>query len=333
MKGAEGMASDRHRYLVTGGAGFIGSHLVEALAVQGHRVRVLDNLTSGFARNLEHIAGEVELVVGDIRSPDQIASALDGVEHVFHEAALDPQSEAGVAPFDVHEVNLTGTLRVLEACRVQGVRRVVLASSAAVYGNNPGLPMREDVRPEPESPAAVASVASEHYARVYHGWFGLETVALRCFNVFGPRQDPSSMYSGVILKFSDALLKKQAPVIFGDGGQTRDFVFVQDVVQAHLKAMAAPAAAVSGRVFNVGTGRRASLLEALAALEALAGQAGPPPEFRAARAGDVHDSVSDISAAREAFGYAPAFDLREGLRALWEQMTAPRAMKNRRDDS
>jgi UDP-glucose 4-epimerase len=333
MKGAVGMASDRHWYLVTGGAGFIGSHLVEALAAQGHRVRVLDNLSSGFARNLEHIAGEVELVMGDIRFPDQVAGAMQDVECVFHEAAMVSAIEAERRPLENHEINITGTLNILEACRMNGLRRIVLASSAAVYGAPPILPMREDMSPAPESPFAAAKLAAEHYARVYHGMFGLETVALRCFHVYGPRQDPSPRYSGVISKFSDALLKKQAPVIFGDGGQTRDFVFVQDVVQAHLKAMEAPAAAVSGRVFNVGTGRRASLLEALGALEALAGRAGPPPEFRAARAGDVRDSLSDITAAREAFGYAPAFDLRGGLRALWEQMTAPRAMKNRRDDA
>jgi UDP-glucose 4-epimerase len=332
MKGAVGMASDRHRYLVTGGAGFIGSHLVEALVAQGHRVRVLDNLSSGFARNLEHITGEVELVVGDIRSPDHIAAALDGVEHVFHEAAVVPRSDTNTPLPDSHEVNRAGTLHVLEACRARGVRRVVLASSAAVYGNPPGVPVREDQGPTPTSPYGVAKGAAEHDARVYHERYGLETVALRCFHVYGPRQDPTSMYAGELARWGDAFLKKRPPILSGDGGQTRDFVFVQDVVQAGLNAMWAPAAAVSGRVFNVGSGRRTSLWEALETLAALAG-ASPAPEVRDATAGDVCAAVADITAAGEAFGYTPAYDLREGLRVLWESLVAPRAPKNRRDDS
>jgi UDP-glucose 4-epimerase len=311
--------TERETYLVTGGCGFIGSHLVEALAGEGHVVRVLDDLSSGFTRNLEHIQGRVEIVVGDVRDPAQTLSAMEGVSYVFHEAALVSVFDSVNRPRDNHDINLTGTLNVLEAARAAGVRRVVMASSAAIYGNNPELPKREDMRPEPESPYAIGKIGGEYMLRVYHRLYGLETASLRYFNVFGPRQDPGSMYSGVISKFSSVLAAGGTPKIFGDGGQTRDFVYVKDVVQANLLAMRAPAAA--GGVFNIGTGSQTSLLDLLSALQSIAGRSGAP-EFAEARAGDIRDSVADISRAREILGYAPRATLREGLAELWASLEA-----------
>lgn len=306
--------SDHRSYLVTGGCGFIGSHLVEALTAQGHRVRVLDNLSSGHARNLEHIRGRVEVIVGDIRDVAQIDAATAGMDYVFHEAALVSVFDSVNRPRDNHDINITGTLNVLEAARKHGVRRVVMASSAAAYGNNPDLPKREDMRPEPESPYAIGKILGEYYFRVYAKLFNLSTVALRYFNVYGPRQDPTSMYSGVISKFTDVLTKGGVPKVFGDGGQTRDFVFVRDVVQANLLAMHS-GHVEGGDVFNVGTGRRTSLLDLLATLGGLIGRT-PTPEFHEARAGDIRHSVADIGRAGEVLGYAPAFGLREGLAEL-----------------
>jgi UDP-glucose 4-epimerase len=255
-------------------------------------------------------------VVGDIRDEAQVDRAMGGIDYVFHEAALVSVFDSVRRPVDNNEINITGTLRVLEACRKHRVRRVVLASSAAVYGNNPELPKREPMRPEPESPYAIGKIAGEYYFRAYHALHGIETAALRYFNVYGPRQDPSSMYSGVISKFASALAEGSQPTIFGDGRQTRDFVFVKDVVQANLRAMRSPNAG-QGQVFNVGTGLRASLLELL---DVLAGFAGvkPAPSFQEFRAGDIRDSVSDIGAARAALGYEPAYTLSDGLRELWE---------------
>lgn len=307
--------TERNAYLVTGGAGFIGSHLVEALAEQGHRIRVLDNLSSGYAKNLDHIRGDVELVIGDVRNPDQVSRAMEGMTHCFHEAALVSVFDSVNRPVDNNDINITGTLNVLEACRAHKIRRIVMASSAAVYGNNPDLPKREPMRPEPESPYAIGKIVGEYYFGVYHKLYGLETAALRYFNVYGPRQDPSSMYSGVISKFTDVLSKGQQPTIFGDGSQTRDFVFVKDIVQANLLAMHVPAAG-KGCVFNVGTGRRSSLLDLLNVLAGLAG-VKPAPTFREFRAGDIRDSVSDIAAARSVLNYEPKFTLQEGLKHLW----------------
>lgn len=315
------MAAERDTYLVTGGCGFIGSHLVEALAGEGHIVRVLDDLSSGFTRNLDRIRGRVEVVVGDVRDPAQTRAAVEGMSHVFHEAALVSVFDSVNRPRDNHDINLTGTLNVLEAARAAGVRRVVLASSAAIYGNNPDLPKREDMRPEPESPYAIGKIGGEYMLRVYHRLYGMETASLRYFNVFGPRQDPSSMYSGVISKFTSVLAAGGTPKIFGDGGQTRDFVYVKDVVQANLLAMRSPQAGRGG-AFNVGTGRQTSLLELLSALQSISGSRAAP-EFAEARAGDICDSVADISRARAELGYEPRHTLREGLQALWESVEKP----------
>jgi UDP-glucose 4-epimerase len=233
---------------------------------------------------------------------------------VFHEAALVSVFESVERPADNHEINITGTLNVLEAARRRGVRRVVVAGSAAVYGNDPAIPKREDMRPQPESPYALAKIAKEHYLSVYAKLYGLETVVLRYFNVYGPRQDPASMYSGVISKFSDVILAGGRPTVFGDGRQSRDFVFVQDVVQANLLALRQPEPA-RGEVFNVGTGRQTSLLDLLAVLGELTGRS-VEPRFEAVRAGDVRHSVADISRARAVLGYAPRYSVREGLSEL-----------------
>jgi UDP-glucose 4-epimerase len=309
-------------YLITGGAGFIGSHIAEALVERGARVRVFDNLSSGHLENLEAIRGRIEFVEGDIRDPAAIERAMRGVRCVYHEAALVSVFDSVERPGDNHDINVTGTLNVLRAARAAGARRLVFASSAAVYGNNPELPKREDFRPEPESPYAVAKICGEYYLRVFSSLYGLETVSLRYFNVYGPRQDPRSMYSGVISRFSDALSTGATPTIFGDGAQTRDFVCVKDVVQANLLAMDSPDAGRAD-VFNVGTGRPASLLDVLAALRESLG-VEVSPVFQPARQGDIRHSLADIGRISRALGYVPRYSLRDGLDELVRSMGSRR---------
>ena len=301
-------------YLITGGAGFIGSHLAAALLARGGRVRVFDNLSSGRLENLAACGARVEFVRGEIRNPAELAAAMTGVRYVYHEAALVSVFDSVERPQDNHDINITGTLNVLQAARAAGVQRLLIASSAATYGNNPELPKREEMLPEPESPYAIGKITGEYYLRVFSSLYGLETVSLRYFNVYGPRQDPRSVYSGVISKFTDALAKGQVPTIFGDGGQTRDFVFVKDVVQANLLAMHS-AKVGKGEVFNVGTGRPTSLLELLAALGDVFG-VKPAPLFKEARAGDIRHSLADIGKIRATLGYAPRHSLHEGLQEL-----------------
>ncbi len=311
------MTENSQRYLVTGGCGFIGSHIVEALVLEGHRVRVLDNLSSGSLSNLSHIRGPVEIVIGDIRDAEQVQAVMDGMWGVFHEAALVSVPDSIERPVENCAINVMGTLNVLEAARRAGVRRVVLASSAAVYGLDPTLPKRENMEPTPISPYALAKLTNEWMARVHSLLYGLETVSLRYFNVYGPRQNPSSMYSGVVSRFVEALRCGQPPVIFGDGLQTRDFVYVADVVAANLAAMTSERVG-RGEVINVGTGRATSVLEALQQLQQLAGVT-TPPRFEPARAGDVRHSVADISRARQWLGYEPRWSLEDGLRELWNR--------------
>ena len=305
--------------LITGGCGFIGSHIAEALVSEGQDVRIFDNLSSGYLHNLEPFRDKVEFIEGDVRDSAAVAAAMQGVTQVFHEAALVSVFESVEKPQDNHDINLTGTLNVLTAARDAGAKRLVVASSAAVYGNDPALPKREDMLPQPESPYALAKITKEYYLSVFSKLYGLETVSLRYFNVYGPRQDPGSMYSGVISKFSEVIRAGQDPTVFGDGEQTRDFVFVKDVVQANLLAMRGTTA-TSGSVFNIGTGQRTSLLELLNALRDLTGN-----DFRVAfkeeRAGDIRHSVADISAAVSTLGYTPGFTIHDGLRALLESMT------------
>lgn len=302
------------KYLVTGGCGFIGSHLCEALVGQGHAVRIFDNLASGYEKNIAHIRGKVEFIKADVRNPADLKPAMAGVDFVFHEAALVSVFDSVERPLDNHEINITGTLNVLTAARAAGVKRVVVASSSAIYGNDPALPKREEMKPQPESPYALAKIAKEYYMSIFSKLYGLETVNLRYFNVYGPRQDPGSMYSGVISKFTDVLRAGQNPTVFGDGLQTRDFVFVKDVVQANLAAMQTPGLGRS-EVFNVGTGQPISLLDLLNVLSELTGRKFET-QFKPARAGDIKHSLSDISKARQVLKYEPQYDIRRGLREL-----------------
>lgn len=303
------------KVLVTGGAGFIGSHIAERLVREGHSVRVLDNLTSGRRENLATIAGDVELQVGDVRDESACARAAEGVELVFHEAAIVSVPYSVEHPRETHAVNVLGTLNVALAARDAGARRLVFACSAAVYGEEPTLPKHEGMRPEPVSPYGVEKIAGEQYLRAFAHVYGLETLSLRYFNVFGPRQDPTSPYSGVISVFADRLLRGAGLHVFGDGLQTRDFVFVENVVDANLLAAKAPKEVVSGQGYNVACGERTTLLE----LAALLSEVSARPlvvTHGAARVGDVRDSVADIARARRDLGYAPRVSLRDGLAAL-----------------
>ena len=303
------MADDRLA-LVTGGAGFIGSHLCAGLLAAGWRVRALDDLSSGNERNLAS-AGGVELVRGDVRDSELVAGAVEGVDVVFHQAALASVPLSVAEPLRSHAVNTWGTLEVLEASRRAGVRRVVFAASSAIYGDDPELPKRESQLPAPRSPYALQKYEGELACRLYTDLYGLETVALRYFNVFGPRQDPDGDYAAVIPKFVSACVEGRSPVIFGDGGQTRDFASVSDVVRANL--LAADSSAAVGRTCNVGSGRATSLNELLGAIQ---GELGTEieAEYRPARAGDVRHSVASIDMARECLGFEPEVELREGLR-------------------
>ena len=300
--------------LITGGCGFIGSHLAEALVAEGVDVRVLDNLSSGKPENLKGFGSGIEVIRGDIRDPVVLRDAVKGVDHIFHEAALVSVAVSVEQPDENDAINIRGTLNVLQAAREANVKRVVLASSAAVYGNNPELPKREIMLPEPESPYALGKLAGEYYLKLFSRLYGVETVSLRYFNVFGPRQDGKSMYSGVISRFVDDIRQGRAPTIFGDGGQTRDFVFVKDVVQANLLAMRTTAVG-KGEIFNVATGRQISLLQLWETLKKITGSM-LVPQFREARVGDIRHSLADISNIQRSLGYEPEFSLEDGLRAL-----------------
>ena len=303
--------------LVTGGAGFIGSHLVDGLLAGGWRVRLLDDFSSGREANVAHLNGSAELLRGDLRDRALLARALAGAEVVFHQGAVPSVPRSVAEPERTNDVNVTGTLGVLEAARAAGVRRVVFASSSSAYGDTPVLPKVETMPPCPLSPYALQKYAGERYCQLYHRLYGLETVALRYFNVYGPRQNPKSEYAAVIPRFATACLAGQAPVVFGDGEQTRDFTFVADAVAANLLAADAPRAA--GEVVNVAGGRRVSLNELLGEIRTLTG-AQVAPRHEAARAGDVRDSLADLGRARELLGYAPRVDLRAGLARTIESL-------------
>lgn len=303
--------------LVTGGAGFIGSHLVEALVSRGDRVRVLDDLSSGSLENLApHEPGApgsgaaVELVEGSIQDPTACSAACAGVEVVFHEAAQVSVPRSVEEPEESYATNVMGTLRVLEAARAAGVRRCVFAASSAAYGETPELPKVEDMPPDPMSPYASGKLAAEELLRVWSRSYGIETVSLRYFNVFGPRQADDSPYTGVIALFARALLEGRAPCIYGDGGQTRDFTFVRNVVDVNLRAAAAELP--SGVVINVGGGQRISILELVREMARLL-EVEVEPRFEPARTGDVRHSVASIARARELLGWEPSVDWRTGL--------------------
>ncbi|QDT67651.1 UDP-glucose 4-epimerase [Planctomycetes bacterium MalM25] len=298
-------------YLVTGGAGFIGSHLATALVERGDRVRVLDSLVSGYKKNLAHLGDRVELVEGDVADPDAVFAATEGVEVVYHEAAMASVPASQRTPLESHAACMTGTVNVLDAARRRGARRVVMAASAAAYGDRPFAAKRETDPVDPLSPYAASKIASELYCQAFAESFDLEAVALRYFNVFGPRQDPQSEYSAVIPIFVTKMIAGERPTVFGDGMQSRDFVFVEDVVQANLLAADAPEA--NGQVLNVATGRHTTLLDLIAAINAAAGT-DLEPVFAEARVGDVRESLADITRARQLLGYEPKVPFAEGLK-------------------
>jgi UDP-glucose 4-epimerase len=298
-------------YLVTGGAGFIGSHIVETLVREGNQVRVLDDLSSGKEANLSAFRSAVEFIRGDIRDAQLVRDATKGVGIIFHEAALGSVPRSVADPVTTHEVNITGTLNVFLAARDAGVKRIVYASSSSVYGETPVLPKREEMTPQPLSPYALSKLVGEHYASVFKHIYDFEVVALRYFNIFGPRQDPESQYAAVIPRFITALLGGTSPTVYGDGLQSRDFTYVDNVVNANL--LAAEAEGVAGRAFNVACGGRYTLLDLLARLKKIIGS-DIDPIHEDARAGDVRDSQASIEAAEKAFGYRVSVDFDEGLR-------------------
>jgi nucleoside-diphosphate-sugar epimerase len=296
--------------LVTGGGGFIGSHLAARLASLGHSVRILDNFATGRRSNVLALGGEIELVEGDIQSYERVHNAVAGCEVVFHQAALPSVPRSVADPLTSNATNVTGTLNVLLAARDAGVRRVIFASSSSVYGAAKELPKREDMAPLPVSPYAVAKLACEGYCRSFGEVYGLETVALRYFNVFGPNQDPRSQYAAVVPNFITAVLINQPPTIFGDGEQSRDFTYVDNVVEANLLAMGADVA--PGRVYNVACGQAVTLNQLFAELRELV-DSDLEPVYAPPRAGDVRHSLADLARSRHDLGYEPSVELREGL--------------------
>ncbi|MGO9598385.1 MAG: SDR family oxidoreductase [Isosphaeraceae bacterium] len=304
--------SKPERVLVTGGAGFIGSHLVEALVGEGFAVRVLDNLATGHRSNLAHLEGRFEWIEGDLADFDTCKRAAEGVAYVFHQGAIPSVPRSVRDPIESHVSGPTATLNILEAARLAGVRRVMFAASSSAYGDTIELPKHEGMLPSPLSPYAAGKLAGEQYITVYARTLGLDGVSLRYFNIFGPRQDPSSPYSGVISLFIKFLSQGQRPTIFGDGGQTRDFTYVANVVAANLAAMRSPEP-LRGEVFNVGTGQSISLLDLVASLNRIFGT-NLEPIFQPPRAGDVRDSLASLERIEKVLGYKPLVPFEEGLR-------------------
>jgi UDP-glucose 4-epimerase len=300
------------KYLVTGGAGFIGSHIVEALVGKGESVRVLDDLSTGKAANLAPFGSRVEFIQASICDLGAVEKAMQGVECVFHEAALASVPRSVERPLDTHAACVTGTVNVLHAAQKAKVRRVVYAASSSAYGNSAWASKRETDMPSPLSPYAAAKLAAELYCQAFFHSYGLETICIRYFNVFGPRQDPNGPYAAVIPKFIEKMLAGERPVIFGDGKHSRDFTFVENVVHANLLAAAAPSAAAGG-VYNAATGRSISLLDLVAALNGALGTK-LEPDFKPPRVGDVRDSLADISLAGRVLGYEPCVEFADGLR-------------------
>ena len=298
-------------YLVTGGAGFIGSNIVEELLKRGQKVRVLDNFSTGKRENILPFLDRIELIEGDIRDYRVVREAVDGVDFILHQAALPSVPRSVKDPIMTNEVNVGGTLNILDAAKNAGVKRIVYASSSSVYGNSEILPKSEDMSPEPISPYAVSKLAGEKYCKVFSEVYGLETVILRYFNVFGPRQDPNSQYSAVIPKFIAAMKRGERPVIYGDGKQSRDFTYVTNVVEANI--LACKADNVSGEVFNVGCGERFTVRKLVDQLNKILGM-DIRPDFQKERKGEVKHSLADISKAMKLLGYNPSVDFPNRLR-------------------
>ncbi|MGB9692085.1 MAG: SDR family oxidoreductase [Candidatus Sumerlaeaceae bacterium] len=303
------------KYLVTGGCGFIGSNLAEYLVEQGHEVRILDNLATGKRENIASFADRIEFIESDLLDRSAVERAVRGVDYVLHQAALPSVPRSIEDPETSNRVNVEGTVILLRACLASGVKRVVYAASSSAYGDQPSLVKSEDLLPRPKSPYAVSKLAGEYYMHAFTTCYGLETVSLRYFNVFGPRQDPTSQYSAVIPKFITAMLRGERPTIYGDGTQTRDFTFVLNNVLANVAAAEAPN--VAGRVFNVACGAAFSLLDLVREINDLLGTS-IQPIFAPPRAGDVRHSLADISAAQKSLGYKVVIDFREGLRRTIE---------------
>lgn len=302
-------------YLVTGGAGFIGSNLTEALLAAGHKVRIIDNFLTGKRENIagfaERFGSAFELIEGDLRELAMTRKACDGVEFVLHQGALPSVPRSVADPVLSDSINVGGTVNLLVAARDAGVRRVVFAASSSAYGDTPVLPKRETMTPNPKSPYAAQKLAGEHYMRIFFEVYGLETVSLRYFNVFGPKQDPKSTYAAVIPRFITSVISGKAPIVYGDGLQTRDFTYIDNVVQANIAASHAQKRAC-GKTFNIACGERISLIDMLEIIYGLAGRR-VPPEFEPGRPGDVRDSLADISLAKDLLRYSPQVDFPTGL--------------------
>jgi len=298
------------KYLVTGGAGFIGSHIVEQLVRDGESARVLDNFATGKRENLAPFSARIELFEGDLRDKADCARACAGVEIIFHEGAVPSVPKSVEDPATSHEANVDGTFNILMAARQAGCRRVIYAASSSAYGDQPELPKRETARPDPLSPYAVNKLVGEHYLSVFHKCWGLETISLRYFNVFGPRQDPKSQYAAAIPAFVTAILRGEPPTVYGDGEQTRDFTYIENVVHANLLAARAPK--LSGEVINVACGERVSVNQIIQEVNQLLGKS-IRPNYVPQRPGDVKHSLADISLARQIIGFEPVVGFAEGL--------------------
>lgn len=303
--------------LVTGGAGFIGSNLVEVLVKRGQRVRVIDNFSTGKRENLDGIWSHIDFREVDLLDESAVRKACEGVDTIFHQAAIPSVPRSITDPLLTHQVNVDGTVNLLIAARDARVRRVIYAASSSAYGDTPTMPKHEGMFPSPISPYAVQKLAGELYLTSFHRVYEMETVSLRYFNIFGPKQDAASPYSGVLAKFITSMLQDQAPTIHGDGKQSRDFTYIDNAVQANLKAASAPAKKVAGRTFNVATGERYDLNQTFNILKKIIGFEGKPI-YGESRTGDVKHSLADISAAQEALGYAPEVGFEEGLRRTVE---------------
>lgn len=301
------------KYLITGVAGFIGSSLARAVLERGDEVRGFDNLSTGHPENIAEILGRIDFRQADISDRDALNDACGGVDYVLHQAAIPSVPKSVLDPLGSNAANLDGTVNVLIAARDARVKRVIFAASSSAYGDIPTLPKREDMFPSPISPYAVAKLASEYYLTCFYRCYGLETVSLRYFNIFGPRQDPTSPYSGVLAKFITQMLAGEQPTILGDGKQSRDFTYIDNAVHANLLACAAPAADVAGKVFNVATGRRVDLNETFAILKQIIGYRGEAA-YGPERAGDVKHSLADLTEAERHLSYRPVVDFEEGLR-------------------
>jgi UDP-N-acetylglucosamine/UDP-N-acetyl-alpha-D-glucosaminouronate 4-epimerase len=304
-------------HLITGIAGFIGSSIARALLDQGEKVRGVDNFATGKRENLAEIVGRIDFREADLLDLDAMHSACQGVDWVFHEAAIPSVPKSVLDPLGSNRANVDGTVNLLVAARDAKVRRVMYAASSSAYGDTPTLPKHEEMIPNPISPYAVAKLASEHYMTSFYRCYGLETVSLRYFNIFGPRQDPTSPYSGVLAKFITQMLRGEQPTIFGDGGQSRDFTYIDNAVSANLLAARAPSANVAGRVFNVATGTRVDLNETFELLKKLTGYKGKV-KYAPGREGDIKHSLADISRAKNGFGYEPTVNFEDGLRRTVE---------------